>query len=400
VEALIVSAALDTNGQNARYVKAAQNHGDTVLEAFAIGKTDPAGVVGRFKVAADKLGGLHIRSASQAKYEYLQFPMDIWWQPRKNDAEIIELAQKADVIHLNNSHKAMRVLKVNKPTLIHHHGSLFRDNHKILLAHARTRKWVSAVSTVDLLRYNTDTLHWLPTAYDISELSEYGETHRREPDGRVRIVSAPTNRTLKHTDLLIKVVGELLAEGLPIDLELVEQKTWAECLERKAQADIVFDQLMFGYGCNAVEAWGLGIPVIAGADDWTLAEMRRQWGSLPFYEATEDTLKERIRAMVKSKALRAEWAGIGMAHVRKYHDEKPALERLAELYFLAIEGFQSGRAIPGKGVPAVVFRSKKRSTVFGTKFVKGEASVTDPDTIEQLRHLAETRPNFGVEEVA
>jgi len=404
MEALILSWALDTNGQNERYRRAAAKFGASkgVIRALALGNADPAGVVHRFQTAADKLGGLSIRSAHRSVYIYLQFPFDIHWT-RTTDRQVRQLAAQADVIHLNNSDRAAQMLHLRKPTLLHHHGSLFRDNHKVMLARARQQKWVQAVSTPDLMRFAPDVVHWLPTAYDISELLEYGKAHRRKPDGKVRILSAPTNRAYKHTELLISVVSELQAEGLPIELELVENKTWAECLERKAQADIVFDQIMFGYGCNAVEAWGLGIPVIAGGDDWTLSKMREMWGGLPFYLASEDTLKERIREMVKSKALRAEWAGHGMAHVRKYHDEKPALEKLAELYALSMKTYQSGRGIPGKEAKPVTFTYKRNTLSMDgvyVSFIKGQAEVSDPYLIERLRNLQKTRPNFGVKEVA
>src|SRR6185369_446611 len=106
-----------------------------------------------------------------------------------------------------------------------------------------------------------------------------------------RIVHAPTNRTLKHTDLFLEAVRQLTEEGLPIDLDLIEGQTHSECMARKAQADIVFDQLAFGYGCNAVEAWGMGIPVIAGAEDqWVLNRMDQEWGGLPFMLATTQNL--------------------------------------------------------------------------------------------------------------
>ncbi len=47
IEALILSNGLDTNGQNTRYVRASERHGadDEVIDALAIGKADPAGVV-------------------------------------------------------------------------------------------------------------------------------------------------------------------------------------------------------------------------------------------------------------------------------------------------------------------------------------------------------------------
>src|SRR6185369_9466577 len=156
-------------------------------------------------------------------------------------------------------------------------------------------------------------------------------------DGRVRIVHAPTNRTLKHTDLFLEAVRQLTEEGLPIDLDLIEGQTWAETMRRKAQADIVFDQLAFGYGCNAVEAWGMGIPVIAGAEDpWVIQRMSDLWGYVPFYEAGAASLKASVKRMVESADLRARAAEEGLNHVRTYHDEKPALAILADLYEQAI----------------------------------------------------------------
>jgi hypothetical protein len=403
VDALILSNALDTNGQNNRYAEAARKHGsdERILTALAIGKTDPAGVVGRFQAAAEKHGGLVIRSASKAKYEYLRFPMDIYWD-RKSEKTIKELAEQADLIHLNNSHVAYRRFHLRKPALLHHHGSMFRSNPQGMFAVAKHHRFLQAVSTPDLLQPDPKLLHWLPTAYPVDELRAYGEANRREPDGRIRIVHAPTNRLLKHTDLFIRTVRELILEGLPIDLIVVENKTWAECLAEKAKADIVFDQLAYGYGCNSVEAWALGIPVISGGDDWTLDKMFDMWSQMPFLVADEQTLKHKIRSMVGSANLRADWAGIGDVHVRKYHDELPSLERLAELYHKAIKHYTRIR-IPGKA-PSVTFRSRTGRPVYGldgerVTFDHGLAKVTDPDTITRMRTLTK-RKNFGIEEVA
>lgn len=339
---MILSYALDTNGQNARYVKAAQrwgHHGD-VLRVLGLGNQDPAGVLGRFQEASEKLGGVVIRSAHKSE-AYFEFPRDILWD-RATDTEVKRLAREADVIHLNNNWRAYQVLHLKQPALLHHHGSLFRSDPGYLLGVARHRGFVQAVSTVDLLKPAPDELTWLPTAYDIDALAAFGVAHRGERDGRLRIVSAPTNRMWKSTDALELAVKGLQAEGLPVDLVLIEGKTWAECLAVKATADVYFDQVILGYGCNAIEAWGMGIPVIAGADPWTLARMRQEFrgpgnplGALPFYEATPETIAQSIRAMMKSN-VRAEYAERGMAHVRRFHDEKPALEKLVELYARAM----------------------------------------------------------------
>src|SRR5688500_18146934 len=143
----------------------------------------------------------------------------------------------------------------------------------------------------------------------------------------VRIAPAPTNRTVKSTALLIEAV-ERLKVDYDVELDLIEHVSWTECLHRKAKADIYFDQVKLGYGNNAVEAWGMGIPVVAGGSDDTLDEMERRFGALPFYHATEETIYDALRELVESPKLRAKYGRIGLEHVRKFHDEKVVVEQL------------------------------------------------------------------------
>ena len=149
---------------------------------------------------------------------------------------------------------------------------------------------------------------------------------------RILIAHAPTNREIKSTDTFLEAVKRLQDEGFPVDLDLIEHRPWAECLERKARADIYFDQVILGYGCNALEAWGMGIPVIAGAADETLDEMERRLGHLPFYHATEDTIYDALRELVESPELRAEYGRIGHEYVKRWHDEAVVVEQLKALY--------------------------------------------------------------------
>jgi hypothetical protein len=264
--------------------------------------------------------------------------------------------------------------------LLHHHGSMFRNNAVNMLGVAKHHKMAQAVSTVDLLKPAPDILRWLPSAYDIDELQRIGKANRREPDGRVRIVHAPTNRALKHTDLFLSIVQKLQWDGYPIDVVIVEGKTNAETLIEKAKADIVYDQIAFGYGCNGIEAWGLGVPVIAGGEPWTIHKMKEMWGSLPFAEATEKTLQRVIEDTVASADARAEYAERGLAHVRKYHDEQPALQVLLELYHEAMARHHRPR-IQGKGV-MFQYANKKPHVV------------TDVQEVARLRVQAKRRPEF------
>lgn len=403
---MILSTALDTNGQNARFVKAAQKHGKDakVLDVLALGQTDPAGVVARFAKAGDEYG-LRIRSAHKAQ-PYFRFPGDILWNSR-TDAMVKQLARAADVIHLNNTWRAYKYLRLSpKPALLHHHGSLLRGDPDRMLAVAKHYRMTQAVSTIDLTRYDPAVLHWLPTAYDLDELAALrASVNRRRTKGKaIRIVHCPTNRALKGTDVLIRAVRALVAKGLPVELVIVEGKTNAETLAEKAKADVVFDQLAYGYGCNAVEAWGMGVPVVAGADEWTLAEMRRQWGDLPFYVATPEDLTDRLSQML-DPAVRKEWGQRGRAHVEAYHAEGPALRRLAELYALTISE-RRHRVFEPTG--PITFANPKNRPVFvenddgmreRVNFPGGIATVTDPLVVDRLRRLAATRPLWGIVEV-
>ena len=410
MEALIVSNALDTNGQNARYAKASEKWGtaDGVLKALAIGQYDPASVIGRFAAAADKFGELKIRSVHRAEHIYQQMPSDIMWT-RHNEPQIRELAESADIIHLNNSTVGMRRLKINRDHafILHHHGSLFRANPAYLLAEARNIQAVQAVSTVDLMRVAPHLLYWAPTAYDIDWLQDFGKANRDDHGDVIRVMQAPTDGGLKtqthykSTAALVAAVEKVKAKGINAELVIVQDKPWIEAMTLKASADIYFDQVKLGYGCNAIEAWGMGIPVIAGADSWTLAKMREVYGTdtLPFYEATEDTITDAIVDLATSKAKRTAYAKKGMAHIRKFHDELPALTRLAELYGMAIR--QEVDTDVEVDIPPATFRANVPQISVGTKrvtFVNGMAIVDNPHVATQLRRLAMRYPKYGIEE--
>ena len=147
----------------------------------------------------------------------------------------------------------------------------------------------------------------------------------------MRIAHAPTDRGIKSTAAFLEATEQLKAEGHPIEVDLIEGVPWSECLARKAKADVYFDQVKLGYGNNAIEAWGMGIPVIAGAAPATQAEMVRRFGDLPFYNATEATLYDALRAML-NPSIRELYAHRGLMHVRKYHDERVVVEQLKDVY--------------------------------------------------------------------
>jgi glycosyltransferase involved in cell wall biosynthesis len=112
---------------------------------------------------------------------------------------------------------------------------------------------------------------------------------------------------------------------------IIEGVSNAECLRLKATADIYFDQTAYGYGVNGIEAMALGIPVVAGAQPDTLAEMERRF-PIPFYTSTEDTLYYDLLDLVSSQVRRDYWGSMGLEHVRRFHDERVVVKQLEAIY--------------------------------------------------------------------
>ena len=258
---------------------------------------------------------------------YIAYPTDLDW-----DNKVVEsLWHEADVVHLHNNFRTAVIFEKragDKPAVIHHHGTMFREGRKSLLEETRKRGAIGIVSTLDLYLIAPDELEWLPAPYDVDWLATL-----RNPisDGKIRIGSAPTNRRIKSTDAFLDAVDRL-AHDYPIELVLIEREDWQTCLAKKATVDIFFDQVILGFGCNAIEAWGMGIPVVAGADDATLDEYERRFGYLPFHHATEATIYDALRELCDSVALREQYGQIGRAHVERYHDDAKVVAQLQSIY--------------------------------------------------------------------
>jgi glycosyltransferase involved in cell wall biosynthesis len=316
--------------------------GEPSLNVLSINAgADPAGISASIARAFRRIAPEWRVVSITNKQNYIDYPQDVEW----SSSAVRRAWFDADVVHLHHGFVTADLLVkgalVHKPYLVHHHGTQFRDDPIRHLRELRDHHAIGVVSTLDLYLLAPSDVEWLPAPFDTEALSGMRETHDPE---RIRIAHAPTNRAVKSTDEFLKAIARLQHEGYPVDVELIEGATWSECLRRKATADIYFDQVILGYGNNAVEAWGMGIPVIAGAADVTLDEMERRFGSLPFYHATQETIYQSLRDLVESPDLRAKYSQRGLEHVRRFHDDRVVVEQLKALYLRAIEEHQKRTA--------------------------------------------------------
>ena len=282
---------------------------------------DTGGNGWRTAQAFRKLTGWTYHFAAKHR-NYLAYPTDLRWD------EAIRWWRRADVVHLRDGFQAQDILGApDRPTVIHHHGTQFRLHRDALLREQSRRGAIGLAATLDLYLMAPSDVEWMPALYDLDWLAS-----QRTPidDSVLRIAHAPTNRSVKSTESFLRAVGQLEKETR-VELILIERTPWAECIARKAKADIYFDQVALGYGNNAIEAWGMGQPVIAGGQPDTLAEMTRRFGGLPFIEATETSILAALRSLVDPTARRL-WGEIGREHAERWHSDRAVVPMLQSVY--------------------------------------------------------------------
>lgn len=268
-----------------------------------------------------------------ASLTYMAYETDLPWR----SGNVEQMYDWADLVvfHNNPVHYQQLDRGRGKPALLHHHGTRFRQSPAAMWAAGVEIGATQVFSTADLMTLipKGGKGVWQPQLVDRELMATLRAKHYLA-DGYVRIAHAPTDRLIKGTSHVIAAV-ERLASRLPVKLVLIERQKWTDCLKAKATADIYVDQFELGYGGNTVEAWALGMPVIANAaDPKILTKMRRLHGTreLPFYQATVETLESALEALVTDAALRAEWAARGMRHVEAFHDDAIGVAAMQRLY--------------------------------------------------------------------
>lgn len=143
-------------------------------------------------------------------------------------------------------------------------------------------------------------------------------------NGPVRVVHSPNHRGFKGTEFVVEAVNALKAEGLDIDFIIIEKMQNSEVktvLEEKA--DILVEQLICtGHGLNALEGLASGNPVISNLENEEICLPFRRWSFLdecPIVSSSPEKIKDTLRALVTSPALREELGRAGRQYVEKYH---------------------------------------------------------------------------------
>jgi glycosyltransferase involved in cell wall biosynthesis len=155
--------------------------------------------------------------------------------------------------------------------------------------------------------------------------------------GTVRIAHAPNHRGFKGSEFIIDAVGRLRAEGLDVELVLLEGIQNSELRQvLTTDVDVLAEQIIAtGYAMNGVEGMAAGLPVLANLEDHALTGVLRRFSYLdecPILSATPETIADRLRALVTDPELRERLGRAGAAYAAKYHSDETAQYLYGSIY--------------------------------------------------------------------
>jgi glycosyltransferase involved in cell wall biosynthesis len=176
-------------------------------------------------------------------------------------------------------------------------------------------EWVDYMSTWDTLMLGHFSI----------DIGDGGNADATVPEGGpLRIFHAPNHRSIKGTDYLVKAVEELKAEGVDLELAMLQKVPNEQVREAIRTADLIADQFVVGwYAMFALEAMSSGKPVLcylrSDLVELYTAEGLIERDEIPLINCDIFTVKDTIRHFAEH---REELPGIGrrgVDFVRKHH---------------------------------------------------------------------------------
>lgn len=182
---------------------------------------------------------------------------------------------------------------------------------------------LSIVTTPDLLRYRS-VGHYIPVAIDEFWFAE--KSIQNTKSDKIVILHAPTDRIIKGTKYIMDTIDVLKKEGFNIELKLIENMPYEQVLQNYKEADIVVDQLHFGwYGMFSAEAMALRLPVLCYIDH-KLAHFTE---GLPIIPVTRKSLRGALIRLINNAELRKVLGDEGYNYSKKYHSPS----KIAQQYY-------------------------------------------------------------------
>jgi len=155
-------------------------------------------------------------------------------------------------------------------------------------------------------------------------------------NGKVRVLHTPNHRGAKGTEFLIHAVEKLRAEGLKVELVLLENVLNDKIREMMQEVDILADQFIAtAYALSAIEGMASGLPVMSNLENEAYTRIFRRYAFLnecPILSTTPETLEYNLRILVTNPQLREQLGRAGRLYVEKYHSYEMAQYLFGSIY--------------------------------------------------------------------
>jgi glycosyltransferase involved in cell wall biosynthesis len=245
---------------------------------------------------------------------------------------IIKLSFQYDVFHfhtasLHSTGLDLIIWKfVGKKVIMHYHGSEIRNKKQPLFHKYFVDRYI--VSTPDLLAFVPNSL-WLPNPIDTKKHS-FVEPNLQPH--RLRIIHAPSTRSIKGTEYVIQAINQLKKDGYDFEFILLENTSHDEILRQLRIADIAVDWINpdFGiYGVFSIEAMCMGKPVLCCVKK-DLVD--KHYHNLPILNTSPEFVYENLIKLIENPEQRIELGAQGRKYVERIHESREITKKIVDLY--------------------------------------------------------------------
>ena len=159
--------------------------------------------------------------------------------------------------------------------------------------------------------------------------------------GPPTILHAPSDEGLKGSRLIIAAI-ERLKKRIPLEFILVKGMPHAEAVKLYPKADLVIDQVLFGwYGGFAVEVMAMGKPVACYIRDEDLHFVpERMRAELPLVRLHPETIEADLEAAIARRAEWPQWGQKAREFVLRWHHPRRLATAIVQLYRNPTESFE------------------------------------------------------------
>lgn len=186
------------------------------------------------------------------------------------------------------------------------------------------------VTTPDLHNYINRDVYLIPKISPFLDTSEPKFFLNVTDNSKLRIIHAPTNRSIKGTDHIINVVNK---HNDKFELIVIENKPKKEVLTQAKFADIAIDQLIIGwYGNFAVEMMAMGIPVINFISEDLNQFALKSDIKLPFIQTDVNNLENVLLSLIDNISILKKASIDSLNFVNTFHSQQNIAEKMLNIY--------------------------------------------------------------------